>query len=312
MQPPAIRGSRAQRVGALACAAACMGFGGRAREPRGVAVAEPTAQAAVADVGDAACRATIAADLRAGERAKGNDPCAFHRDRVGARLIASTRPRPVFGIVEEMKPRLPGVALVLSVAHHCTRWPLRSVGEPSLAVGEVAAFGCRVRRYHGPLALDVVAVDGSAETIHVAATDEDGRVYVPFAELDALLRARGRPGLFEHATLLLGADGWAGRVDLAAVRAQLADWHLTWVTRGRGLPGLFAALHPDHPEAQAMRGRALQATLKRQEADAKAVERGELSPRRFLERHVWSPYRSLVAGKAEEAGAEDRTGGTGP
>ena len=40
---------------------------------------------------------------------------------------------------------------------------------------------------------------------------------------------------------------------------------------------------------------ALTASLRRQEADLRAVQRGELTPRRFLERHAWSPYRQLVA-----------------
>ena len=308
MQPRAGSGSGGRRAAAVACVALCAGFGGRAREPDRTEVAAEAAEAAVREVPVAACRAAISAELQAGERAAGPDACAAYRDQASARLVTAG-PRRSFGIVEEEKASLSGVKLVLSAAHSCSRWPLRAAGERSLAIGGAAAAGCRVRRYHGALAIEVVATDGGREAVSVVQADEDGRVEVRFAELDAQLRARGRAGLFEQATLVLGADGWVGRVELQGLRAQLADWHATWVSRGRGLPGLFAALHPEHGEAQAMRVRSLEAALKRQEADARRVERGELSVRWFLDRHAWSPYRSLVTRSAE--GAKDRSEGSG-
>lgn len=310
MQRRAVSGSGGRRAAVVVCAALSAGFGGRTREPGGTAAAAAAAEAAVREVPDAGCRAAISADLQAGERTARSDACAAFRDRASARAVAASGARRSFGIVEEEKASLSGVKLVLSAAHACSRWPLRTPGARSLAIGEALAAGCRVRRYHGPLAIAVLAADGRRETALVGHTDEDGRVEVRFFELDALLRARGRAGLLEQATLVLGADGWVGRVELQGLRAQLADWHATWVSRGRGLPGLFAALHPEHPDAQAMRVRALEATLKRQEADAKKVELGELSVRWFLERHAWSPYRSLVTRKA--AGAKDRSERSGP
>ena len=91
------------------------------------------------------------------------------------------------------------------------------------------------------------------------------------------------------------ADGWAGSVDLVAVRAQLADWHAAAVQRGRGVPALMIVRHPEHVSAARIRGVALADSVHRQEADYHAVQRGELAPYRFLERHAWSPYRHLVA-----------------
>lgn len=292
----------------VACAVLMAGFGGRTREPGRTEIPAAIAAASAAAVPEA-CRAAISAELEAGARSSATPPaCAEHREPAAARVARTLRP-PTFGIVEEERASLAGVRLVLSVAHACPRWPIRAAGEATLAIGAAVSAGCRVRRYHGPLVLEVVAVDG--RRVEVAReTDIDGNLEVRFAELDARLRASGRAPLLEHATLELGAAGWAGIVDLQGLRAQLADWHLVWIARGRGSPGLFAALHPDHAEAQTMRVRALESALKRQERDARRVERGELSVRQFLERHAWSPYRSLVRKWAE--GDKDRSEGAGP
>lgn len=293
----------------VACAVLAAGLGGRSREPQRTEVG--TAAAAIASTVPEVCRAAITAELAVGTRS-GDTPesCAGLRDLAGARAVRHVRPPRAFGIVEEEKASLAGVRLVLSVGHHCPRWPLRRPGESTLAIGAALSAGCRVRRYHGPLALAIVGADGREVAMLDAHTDIDGVVEIQFAELDARLRASGAGSLLANTTLLLGAAGWAGVVDLQGLGAQLAEWHLVWVARGRGLPGLFASLHPEHGEAQAMRVKALEASLKRQESDARRVERGELSARQFLERHAWSPYRSLVGRIA--GGEKDRSEGTGP
>lgn len=291
-------------------AAAAAGFGGRAREPVRTEVAAAAADVAVADAPEP-CRREVAAELRAGQRATTAARCASERRRASERLLERTR-RPVFGVVERRTVRLSGIGLVLSEAHRCERWPLRGADRTDLEPGTALDAGCQIRRYRGQLTIAVAAADGTRTPVVTLAADEDGQVEVAFAELDGLLRARGLGGLMSHATLILGENGWAGRVELAAVRAQLTEWHLTWIGRGRGVPALFTALHPEHPGAAVTRAQALEATLRRQAADAEAVKRGELTPRRFLDRHAWSPYRALVGGLDEEPAVKDMTEGTGP
>lgn len=296
----------ARRAAAIAAFVVCAAVQARAEarpEPRRPQVDEVRVEGALGAT-PAACRDAVAAALRAGLAGVGGD-CAAHFWRVTERLIAEARPRPVFGIVERTTVRLARVVLVLSEAHHCQRWPLREPRQPALDAGAAFAAGCRVRRYHGPLAIAVVDPEGRERSLLAARTDADGRVEISLADLDARLRAGGRPGLSSHAELVLGDQGWAGRIDLKQLRAQLADWHLEWIKRGRGSPALFSALHPEHPGAAAMRTLALEATVQRHEADVRAVERGELSPRAFLERHAWSPFRSLVRAMLQGQDRED-------
>lgn len=271
--------------------AGCAGFG--AREPARGEI-DPQAAAAAVSRMPAQCRDEVAAALAAGEQRQG--PCAIQGMRAAEEILARAKQRS-FGMVERQTVRLASVALVLSQAHHCRRWPLRAAGEVALDVGAVRAAGCSVRRYVGPLQVAVAASDGGVLPVMTVRTDDDGHIEVVFAELDALLRTRGQGGLFSFAELVIGAQGWAARVALPELQAQLAEWHATWIGRGRGSPGLFVALHPDDAATTTMRTRALEATVKRQADDAAAVERGELSARRFLERHVWSPYRSVVEQK---------------
>lgn len=239
------------------------------------------------------CRAEVEAALKTMQR-PADERCRARLDMAAARLIEKARPRPTFGIIERETVRLHSVGFVLSIAHHCERWPLRAAGQPSLDVGAAMAASCRVRRYQGPLQVSVRAPDGATLAVFTAQSDLDGQVEIVFAEVEAILRARGRPGLAAFQALIFGANGWVGDVDLTTIRAQTADWHATWVSRGRGLPALFSPLHPEHAAGAAMRALALEAAIKRQAADAEAVRRGELSRRRFLERHAWSPYRTLV------------------
>lgn len=302
--------SKAQRAAVVAFAAAAAGLGGRAREPIRTEVTQAAAEAAVAGTPEP-CRREVAAELRAGQRASAEPRCGVEGRRASERLLESRR-RPVFGIVERRTVRLSGVTLVLSEAHRCERWPLREAGRVDLEPGTAIAAGCQIRRYRGSVKIAVVTAEGARTPVLTLDTDEDGQLEVTFAELDGLLRIRGLGGLMRHEALLIGEHAWAGRIELAAVRAQLAEWHLTWVGRGRGTPALFTALHPDHPGAAVTRARSLEATLRRQADDAEAVKRGELTPRRFLERHTWSPYRALVGGLEADDGAKDMTRGTGP
>lgn len=292
-----IDGAARRAAAALLLVAGCAGIGGRTREPSRPEV-DPGATAAVVARVPEPCRAEVTAALTTGEQLA--QSCAIQRDRAAEAALAQGARRS-FGMVERETVRLASVALVLSEAHHCRRWPLRAAGQRSLDVGAARAAGCGVRRYVGPLTVRVTTADGAAVPVMTVRTDDDGKVEVRFVEVDALLRARGHEGLFSFAELHVGADAWATRVELSQLQAQLAEWHATWVGRGRGSPGLYAALHPEAGAAATMRTRALEATLKRHAADAAAVERGELSARRFLERHVWSPYRSLVEQKLRSA-----------
>lgn len=298
----AVRGSRRVR-GSARCAiasallvAGCAKVAGTAREPRSLEVG-PQEAATAAERASASCRSEVAAALGAGEQREGR--CSAEGERIAGQLLAAG-PRRSFGMRERQTVGLSGVSLVLSEAYGCRRWPLRAPGRTGLDMGSAHAAGCKVRRYEGPLTISVIAEGGEVVPVSTVRADVDGQAEVVFTELDALLRARGRGGLFAFATLAVGAQGWAARLDLRDLRAQLAGWHATWVGRGRGAPGLFVALHPQESATGTLRVRALEATLRRQADDVAAVERGELSPRRFLERHTWSPYRSKVE-QIEEA-----------
>lgn len=300
--------SKAQRAAIVAIAAVAAGFGGRAREPSRTEVAAAAAAVALAGVPEP-CRSEIAAELRAGQRASTAETCAAERRRASERLPAKGRR---FGIVERRTVRLSGITLVLSEAHRCERWPLRGADRADLELGTAIASGCQIRRYRGTVRVAVIGSEGASTPVITLRADDDGQLEVEFAELDGLLRVRGLGGLMSQQALVIGEGEWVGRVDLAAVRAQLADWHLTWIGRGRGVPALFTALHPDHPGVAVTRARGLEATLRRQADDAEAVKRGVLTPRRFLERHAWSPYRALIMGLEAEAGDKDMMQGTGP
>lgn len=267
-----------------------------AREPRGSRVADPAA--GLAGVGPA-CAATVSAELRAGEISSA-DACVGEREAAQRRQLKATRPRPAFGLVERARGGVTKVLLVVSEARGCARWPLRLPGRRVLGLYEVKAADCWVRRFAGALPLAGVRPDGTrVPRVLSVRADGEGRVAFDLLEVDASLRRRGQPGLDAYVRLELGADGWAGSIDLEAMRAQLADLHAAWVQRGRGVPALMVVRHPAHASADRIRGLALEAALRRQEADYKAVLRGALAPRRFRERYPVSPYRQLVAGADE-------------
>ena len=125
----------------------------------------------------------------------------------------------------------------------------------------------------------------------------EGRATLDLTRL-ALRLARVGRGLDEFVRLELGADGWAGTVDLVAAYARLTDEHAAAVQSGRGVAALFVVRHPKHAASEQVRVLALEAMLERQAADFGAVQRGELAPHRFLERHAWSPYRAQVEAMA--------------
>lgn len=267
-----------------------------AKEPQSSAAGEP---AQVVAGLSAACRDEVAAELREGEIVAA-DRCGAERRAAQRRLLTAKRPRPTFGLVERAREGLTRVLLVVSEARRCTYWPLRRTDFPVLGIYEVKAADCAVRRYRGEVTLSAVRADGErVERVFVARADGDGRVEIDLLRVDASMRRRAQAGLDAYVRLELGAGGWAGAVDLTKMRAQLADLHAAWVQRGRGVPGLMVVRHPSHPSADRIRALALEAALKRQEADYRAVVAGELAARRFRERYPWSPYRQLLAGKHE-------------
>lgn len=238
----------------------------------------------------AACRAQVLDELITGQRR--GDGCAEDRERAGRALV---RWRDGFGFVERRVVELAALRLVLGVAKRCRQWPLRGPGRDVLRRNDVDLAGCRVRRYEGPLTLTFVDHEGRASSpLAPLYTDVDGRLMLRFASIDQALRALGRGELADYARIELGDDAWAGHVDLDQLLRFRADWHLSWIRRGRGSAGLFAAEHPEHPGAELARTWAADARLARQEQDVARVESGELTARDYLDRHPWSPYRHRV------------------
>lgn len=277
-----------------------------AREPHNSAVTGP--QPGVVFLAEP-CRSQVAAELRSGQMAAST--CERERRLAQHRQMRGRRSREGFGLVERSRIELGHLALILSEARGCQLWPLRGIDRPVLGLADARASACWVRRYRGSLALAGVTADGRrVPRIATVEVDEDGRLDVDLGRLAIRLTRQGVD--FDALVRLeLGADGWAGSVDLVAVRALLADWHASSVQRGRGVPALLVVRHPEHASAERLRGMALADSLHRQEEDYKAVQRGSLAPHRFLERHAWSPYRHLVAallGGIEDLYAQGPTG----
>jgi hypothetical protein len=240
------------------------------------------------------CRSRVAAELRAGQ--VGAPGCEDERRIAQHRQMRASWSRVGFGLVERSRIELGHVALILSEGRGCRLWPLRGVDRPVLGPADVRAAGCWVRRYSGSLELAGVTAEGrKLPRLAVLEVDGDGRVDVDLGRLAVSLDRRGEVPLDTLVRLELGIDGWAGSIDLVAMRTLLADWHASSVQRGRGVPALLIVRHPEHPGAGRIRGFALADSLHRQEEDFQAVQRGLLAPYRFLERHAWSPYRQLVA-----------------
>jgi hypothetical protein len=272
----------------LACVGA-IGCAGSRREPHTPVAAAAQIERARARA-PARCREVIAAELAAGRRLDAR----CERDRLLATRSIVRDDRVVFGLVDRRSADLVGVRLSLAEARRCRGWPVRGPGRDRVGEAEAARLGCRVAPYRGPVTVTAVARDGRRTRGPELATDRDGELVIDLAALDDELRADTGRGLDGYARLELGRDGWAGAVDLEALRRFRADYHLAWVRAGRGAPGLHAVLHPDHPRADVARALALEAQLARQQGDFAALGRGELTPAAFLDRHVWSPLRRAV------------------
>lgn len=269
----------------------------------------------------APCGEQVRAELVAGRRRDG--ACGPDREAVARAVVHR---RDAFGFVEQREVDLASLRLVLGEARRCRQWPLRSPGRDVLRRTDVATAGCRLRRYQGEVAMVLVDREGGRrQPLPPMPTDRDGRLELRFAELDHALRVLGEGTLESYARIELGDDGWAGHVDLEQLLRFRADWHLAWLLRGRGTPGLFAVRHPEHPGADDARTLAAEALLERQARDYERVEAGELSARAFLDRHPHSPYRrrvesllrerSMPAHAAEaqpSAGASATAGGAAP
>jgi len=266
----------------------------QARDPRGTAVGHPEA-AVVAGP----CRERLLAELRQGEISPGPG-CEVERQIAQRRQLRRVRGGSGFGLLERATTRLGGVSILVSEGRGCAMWPLRPPGHASLGLYEIKQAGCWVRRYNGALTISGVLADGSRVPAIAVLQVREGQAQLDLTRLAVSLDRRGFTGLDDFMRLELGADAWAGGVDLVAVRAELADFHAASVLRGRGVAALLPVRHPDHPVADRVRALALKTTLLRQDADFKAVERGELAPHRFLERHAWSPYRRVVAAMGGE------------
>lgn len=278
------------------------------------AQAEPAAVAGLRIELSARCGEQVRAELLEGRRR--DDACGGDREAAGRALVHR---RDAFGFVEQREVGLASLRLVLGEARRCRQWPLRRPDRDVLRRTEVDHAGCRLRRHQGEVPLVLVDREGRRhDVLPPLRTDRDGRVELRFATLDRMLRALGEGTLDDYARIELGEAGWAGHVDLEQLLRFRADWHLTWLLRGRGTPGLFAARHPEHPRADDARTWAAEALLQRQASDYERVEAGELSPRAFLDRYPSSPYRrrleSRPGGRPSKAAtaSDDQPGGTSP
>jgi len=266
----------------------------QARDPRGSAAVRPDAAVAAGP-----CRERLLAELRQGEISPGPG-CELERQIAQRRHMRQVHERSGFGLLERATTRLGEVSLLVSEGRGCAMWPLRRPGQASLGLYEIKQAGCWVRRYTGALTISGVLADGSRVPAVEVLQVREGQASLDLTRLAVSLDRRGLAGLDAFVRLEIGADAWAGGVDLVAVRTSLADFHAAAVQRGRGVAALLPVRHPDHPAADRVRAQALKTTLLRQDADFKAVERGELSAHRFLERHAWSPYRRVVAARGGE------------
>ncbi len=238
------------------------------------------------------CREQVREELRRGRKASSG--CAQDREQIGR---AAVRARDRFGFVERQQVELSELRLTLGWARRCRQWPLRQPERDVLRRTDVDAAGCRLGRYEGPVSLVFIDHQGRPHRpLGPVHTDREGRVTLSFAVLDRSLRALDAGSLDDYARIELGDAAWAGHVDLEQLLRFRADWHLTWVSQGRGTPGLFAVRHPEHPGAGEARTMAAEAQLARQLRDYERVRAGELPARAFFDRHVRSPYHRQLQG----------------
>lgn len=248
------------------------------------------------------CRAQVLAELTEGRRR--DEGCSQDREAAGRALVHRSD---AFGFVERREVDLTELRLVLGVARRCRQWPLRSPGRDVLRRTDVDAAGCRLRRHQGEVSLVLIDRAGQrSEPLPPLRADRDGRVTLRFSTLDRDLRALGKGTLDGYARIELGDASWAGHVDLEQLLRFRADWHLTWLLRGRGTPGLFVVRHPEHPVANDVRTMAAEARLARQAKDYARVEAGELPPQELLDRYPYSLYGRRVAAWLRARASEAR------
>ncbi|MEZ4379965.1 MAG: hypothetical protein R3A79_01365 [Nannocystaceae bacterium] len=264
-----------------------------AKIPRGAALSPAQVEAAVARLspGDP-CRQTVRDELLSGERSEAAAGCVAARDRVLARLIR--RERATFGLVDRREEDLARISLLLSRAGRCSRWLLAERGRGALILADALAARCAVRRYRGPLVVVVVDAAGQRTPVFDVRPQSDGRYVVRYAEVDGALEHQGLPRLDTWSHLELGVGGWAGAIDLAALRRETRDRYAQAVLAGRGVPALFVVRYPDHLAADDARLLAEESRLLRKQSDYEAVVAGTMSPRRFLARYVISRYHRAV------------------
>ena len=259
----------------------------QAREPRGSA-----AQGLTRGVAAGACQARVLAELRAGEVSAGAG-CEVERLAARREVMRRALGGHRFGMLERATVEVGEVSLLLSEALGCRWWPLRQTGQEALGLYDVKSAGCWVRRYNGPLTIAGVLADGRVVGGLGVVEVVEGEATLDLTRLTIQVARRGL-GLDAFVRLELGADSWAGSIDLVAARARRADEHAAAVQTGRAVAGLFVVRHPKHAASEQARALALAAMLARQAEDFAAVQRGALAPHRFLERHAWSPYRGPV------------------
>jgi len=253
------------------------------------------------------CGEQVRDELRQGRR---GDGCVAERLRVGEEVV---RGRDAFGFVERQQVDLVRLRLTLGWARRCDRWPLRHPDHDVLRRTEVAAAGCRLGRYEGPVPVVFFDHQGRRhQPLEPLRSDRDGRLTIRFAAIDRTLRSLGAGALEDYARIELGEGAWAGHVDLEQLLAYRADWHLTWVSRGRGAPGLFAVRHPEHPGASEARTMAAEALLARQLADYERVREGQLPARSFFDWYVRSPYHRQLRAWLRARGEEEASGEEAP
>ncbi len=202
------------------------------------------------------------------------------------------------GWVRSQRVDLVGIRVRLELATRCKSTPLLTADSSVLRKPQIDAAGCRSRPYDGDLSLYAVDRRGRQIPLSNPWPVREGVLSLRFDDLQRLADEQLGPQI---ESIELGASGWAGSVNLVGLRELLASWHLHWIARGRGSAALYVAAHPEAPGVEEVHALAVEAQLARQEADYLGVGRGELSPRAFLERHLWSPYRvSVRAMRARE------------
>lgn len=270
-------------------------------EPRATRLPADRLARVVAEVPPSTCRDRVAAELVGGRRSQARCEATRARATQAAARIRGRGRHPGFGVVEARRVELDRVHLVLSHATHCTSWPLIASDAHVLRLHEATLAGCRIRRYEGHISVVAVDAAGRRVSLPAAASDADGRVELSVPRLVWALREAGlEPEDVRH--LELGAEAWAGALDLARLRALAGAWHAAWVARGRGAAAVLSGRPGLHSvDTQSAAALAVEAMLVREERDLRRVLAQTLDPATFLARHPRSAY--AAAARAFAAGA---------